>query len=74
MRFSLRTHESILLLAGIVGLIEQETARILFDLEPSSILSGGFVSLALGSIGLAGVRNLLGRKNGNDEQNGGGPS
>jgi hypothetical protein len=69
LRFDLKTHESLLLLAGVLGLIEQEAARLLFDLEPSSVLSGGFVSLALASIGLAGLRGLLsGRRNGNGDR------
>lgn len=66
MRFDLHTHETILLLAGVVGLVEQELARILFDLPPSSLLTGGFVTLALASVGLASVRHAR-RSGGNGE-------
>jgi hypothetical protein len=59
LRFNLATHESLILLAGIFGLIEQEAARLLFGLDPSSLLSGAFVSLVLASIGLGTVRNVV---------------
>jgi hypothetical protein len=61
-RFDLRTHESLILLAGLVGLIEQEAARLLFDLPPNSLLSGAFVTMVLASIGLGTARNVLSRK------------
>ena len=56
MKFDLHTHETLVLLAGVLGLVEQEFARVIFNLEPSSILSGIFGSMVLGSIGLGAVR------------------
>jgi hypothetical protein len=73
MRFDLKTHESLILLAGLLGLVEQEAARLLFSMEPSSLLSGAFVSLVLASIGLGTVRGIVAsRRNGNssDDSNG----
>ena len=64
MRFDLHTHETIILLAGLLGLLEQEAARLFFELDPSPLLSGTFGSMVLGSIGLGAVRNVR-RKNGN---------
>lgn len=72
MLFNLRTHESLILIAGLLGLIEQEAARLLFDLDPSSLLSGAFVSMVLASIGLGTARNVLeSRKRNGNGQNGG---
>lgn len=64
MRFDLRTHETLALVAGLVGLVEQELARLLFDLSPSTELSRIFGAMVLGSIGLAGWR--AGRRNGTE--------
>lgn len=64
MNFDLRTHESLALLAGILGLVEQELARLIFDLDPSSILSGIFGSMVLGSVGLGLARSIPRRSNG----------
>ena len=66
MKFDLHTHETLVLLAGVLGLIEQELARLLFDLDPSSILSGIFGSMVLGSVGLGAVRSA--RKSGNGDE------
>jgi hypothetical protein len=62
MRFDLHTHETLILLMGVLGLIEQEAARLFFDLNPSSILSGIFGSMVLGSIGAGAARDALSRR------------
>lgn len=64
MKFNLHTHETLVLLAGLLGLLEQEAARLLFQLEPSSVLSGIFGSMVLGSVIPAGIRGTR-SKNGN---------
>lgn len=73
MRFDLRTHETIVLLAGLLGLLEQEMARVLFQLEASSVLSPIFGSMVLGSIGVGLIRGQRSRheENGNGGRHGG---
>lgn len=56
MKADLGTRETLVLLAGVLGLVEQEFARIVFSLDPSSILSGIFGSMVLGSIGVGAFR------------------
>ena len=65
MKFDLHTHETLVLLAGVLGLVEQEAARLFLAVEPNSLMSGTFGSLVLASIGVGTVRGLLERKNGN---------
>lgn len=62
MRFDLTTRETLVLFFGMLGLLEQEAVRLLFDLAPSSILSGAFATMVLGSIGVGVIR---GSQNGN---------
>lgn len=67
--FDLTTREMIVLLAGLLGLLEQEIVRVVSHLlgtpiDPSTILSGVFGSMVLGSIGVGVVRNVT-RGNGN---------
>lgn len=64
MLFNLRTHETIILCAGLLGLIEQEAVRVLFGIAPNSLMAGGCISLILGSIGAGAVRQA--RRNGGD--------
>lgn len=65
MRFDLRTREMLVLIAGTLGLIEQEAVRLLFRLEPSTILSGAFLTMVLAAIGVGVVRS---GRNGNGSE------
>lgn len=67
MNFNLRTHETIILCAGLLGLLEQEAVRVLLGIEPNSLMSGGFITLILGSIGVGTIRNVS-RRNGDDSK------
>lgn len=62
MRFDLHTHETLILLMGVLGLVEQEAARLFFSLDPSSVLSGIFGTMVLGSIGAGAVREGTARR------------
>lgn len=75
MNFNVRTHESLMLLAGLLILVEQEAVRLLSSLflttplEPSSVMSGAGVSLVIGSVGATAVRNLReNKRNGGDSE------
>jgi hypothetical protein len=59
MRFDLSTRETLVLFFGMLGLLEQEAVRLLFDLAPSSVLSGMFGTMVLGSIGAGVFRGSL---------------
>jgi hypothetical protein len=76
MHFDLTTRETLVLFFGMLGLLEQEAVRLLFDLAPSSILSGVFGTMVLGSIGVGVIRGEMGngRIEGKDRprRNGGG--
>jgi hypothetical protein len=56
-RFDLQTREMLVLIAGTLGLIEQEAVRLLFALEPSTVLSGAFLTMVLAAIGVGAVRS-----------------
>lgn len=65
MKFDLQTREMLVLIAGTLGLIEQEAVRLLFALEPSTILSGAFLTMVLAAIGVGAVK--AGRNGGGGE-------
>jgi hypothetical protein len=72
MKLDLHTHETVVLLAGLLGLLEQEVVRVIFRLDPSSILSPIFGSMVLGSIGVGLARGIgRQRQNGNGGNGGG---
>jgi hypothetical protein len=64
-RFDLSTRETVVLLGGMLGLLEQEAVRLFLSLDPSPALSGIFGSMVLGSIGIGVVRS---KKNGNGSE------
>jgi hypothetical protein len=64
-RFDLSTRETVVLLGGMLGLLEQEAVRLFLSLDPSPALSGIFGSMVLGSIGVGVLR--AGKKNGDSE-------
>lgn len=68
MHFNLHTHETLVLVAGILGLLEQEFMRIVLDVPPSQVLSGIFGSMVLASIGVGVVRASRNGKNGVKEK------
>ena len=78
MKFDVKTHESLILLAGPLILIEQEAVRLVSSLllesplEPNQIMSGAGVSLVLASAAATGVRNVWTsrRSNGENRPNG----
>jgi hypothetical protein len=65
MNFDVKTHESLVLLAGLLILVEQEVVRLassLFlavPLEPNGTMSNAGVALVLASVGITGLRNIV---------------
>lgn len=64
--FDFRTHESLILLAGLLILVEQEAARLLFSIAPDDRMAAAGVSLVLASIGMGTVRNIFGKRRNGD--------
>jgi hypothetical protein len=62
-KFDLHTHETIVLILGALGLVEQELVRLLFSLEPSQTISNLCGGMILASLGAGFVRGS--RRNGN---------
>lgn len=65
MRLDLKTHETLTLIFGLVGLVEQEGARLLLNAEPSQLMTGAFLALTgFGSIPpvLRGARQMKDRR------------
>lgn len=71
MRVDLRTHETLTLIFGLAGLVEQEAARLLLNAEPSQLMTAAFLALTgFGSIPpvLRGARQMKDRRESEDEQ------
>lgn len=58
MRLRLGTTESVLLVAGIAGLLEQELVRVLLRLSPSTVISGICFAFVLIGAGVTLSRNF----------------
>ena len=58
MRLRFRTTESVLLAAGLIGLLEQEMVRVVFRLDPSVLISGIAFALVLIGAGVTVGRNF----------------
>ena len=68
MKFDLHTRETLVLIAGLLGLLEQEAVRLFLSLDPSSALSGIFGSMVLGSIGVGALRTAVDTRKNEDER------
>lgn len=66
MRIDFHTHETVILIFGLVGLVEQEAARVLAQVAPSQLMTGSFVSLILAGVVPPAIRGA--KRNGSNGQ------
>lgn len=58
MRLRIRSTELVLLVAGLAGLLEQEFVRVMFQIEPSVLISGICFAFVLIGAGVTVGRNF----------------
>lgn len=64
MKFDLDTQRTVICLSGLVGLFCQLLAYSFFQVSPAQVLTGAFVSMAAGPIGLSAIEKFSSRRQG----------